>query len=179
MKFCLVKPPSYIDIRIFGCLCYAHKGTRVCGKFDERASRCVFLGYPFFQKRWRVYYLEHKEYFVSRDVVSNEDVFPYATPSPPVDNNIVHPSSFIDESHLAPRLSDPQEVHSPSFTNIIEDPSSEPVVVTTSEPATVTTSAPAIVTTSEHATITTLELATVLSFEPAAVYDLATATVRA
>lgn len=29
------KPPSYVDIYIFGCLCYAHKCTQVRGKFDE------------------------------------------------------------------------------------------------------------------------------------------------
>lgn len=75
--------PAYDYIRIFGCLCYAHKGTRSRDKFDERATRCVFLGYPYSQKGWRVYDLDRKEFFVSRDVVFNEAVFPFAIASLP------------------------------------------------------------------------------------------------
>ncbi|CAA7043512.1 unnamed protein product [Microthlaspi erraticum] len=79
------KKPMYERIHTFGCLCYAHEGTRKRVKFDERATRCVFLGYSHSQKGWRVYDLEREEYFVSRDVVFNEEVFPFASPmeSPP------------------------------------------------------------------------------------------------
>ncbi|KAL1226003.1 Retrovirus-related Pol polyprotein from transposon RE2 [Cardamine amara subsp. amara] len=44
------KPAAYKHLKFFGCLCYAHKGTRVRDKFDERTTRCVFLGYPYNQK---------------------------------------------------------------------------------------------------------------------------------
>lgn len=37
--------PNYDDIKVFGCLYYAHNHERNRDKFDARATRCVFLGY--------------------------------------------------------------------------------------------------------------------------------------
>ena len=44
------KRPSYAHIKTFGCLCYAHNHSRGRDKFDARAVRCMFLGYPNGQK---------------------------------------------------------------------------------------------------------------------------------
>ncbi|KAJ4812579.1 Retroelement pol polyprotein-like [Rhynchospora pubera] len=70
------EPPSYAPVRVFGCLCYAN--FRTSDKFESRSRKCVFVGYPFGQKGWRVYDLELKEFIVSRDVVFCEDNFPFA-----------------------------------------------------------------------------------------------------
>ncbi|KAA8515038.1 hypothetical protein F0562_018176 [Nyssa sinensis] len=70
--------PSYKHIQIFGCLCYVHNLNRDKDKFSSRSRRCVFVGYPFGKKGWRLYDLENGEYFVSRDVVFIETNFPYA-----------------------------------------------------------------------------------------------------
>lgn len=40
----------------------------------------MFVGYPFGKKGWRLYDLEKKEFFVSRDVVFKEDEFPFSVP---------------------------------------------------------------------------------------------------
>ncbi|KAJ4769875.1 Retroelement pol polyprotein-like [Rhynchospora pubera] len=71
------KPPSYNSMRIFGCLCYIKSHTS--DKFETRSRKCVFVGYPFGKKGWRVYDLETKEFIVSRDVVFCEDNFPYVS----------------------------------------------------------------------------------------------------
>ncbi|KAJ3687146.1 hypothetical protein LUZ61_016310 [Rhynchospora tenuis] len=71
------KPPSYSSMRIFGCLCYIKSHTS--DKFETRSRKCVFVGYPFGKKGWRVYDLETREFIVSRDVVFCEDNFPFVS----------------------------------------------------------------------------------------------------
>jgi len=58
--------PSYGHIKVFGTLTY---GKRSKDKFAPRGRRCLFVGYPFGQKGWKMFDLESHEYFVSRDVI--------------------------------------------------------------------------------------------------------------
>lgn len=70
--------PSYNEIRGFGTLCFARNNPHEKDKFSPRSRRCVFLGYPFGEKGWKVYHLETQEIFTSRDVVFDEATFPFA-----------------------------------------------------------------------------------------------------
>lgn len=72
--------PDLSLLRTFGCLCYAHNQPRVKDKFGPRSRRCIFLGYHNGKKGWKVFDLESKEVFKSRDVRFIEDSFPFATP---------------------------------------------------------------------------------------------------
>jgi len=69
--------PSYDHIRIFRCLCYVYTHQKRKGKFGARSQKCVFIGYPFGEKGWRVYDLDNGHIFTSRDVVFCEDHFPF------------------------------------------------------------------------------------------------------
>lgn len=65
------------SLRVFGSLCFAYNMDRTKDKFSPRAKRCVFVGYSFAQKGYRVYDLDTHMYFVTRDIVFKETIFPF------------------------------------------------------------------------------------------------------
>lgn len=71
------KRPEYNNIKLFGCLCFAHQVRRDKDKFGASSRKCIFVGYPFGKKGWELFDMDRKEFFVSRDVVFDETVFPY------------------------------------------------------------------------------------------------------
>ena len=73
------RKPDYNLLRVFGSACYVHRAARDKDKFGEHSRLCVFLGYPFGKKGYRVFDMEREEILVSRDVIFREDVFPFET----------------------------------------------------------------------------------------------------
>ena len=67
----LGKPPSFDNLKVFGCVAYAHVKQ---DKLDPRAKKCVFLGYPEGVKGYRLWSMEPGEakVIISRDVVFDE-----------------------------------------------------------------------------------------------------------
>lgn len=91
--------PSYKHLRVIGCLAYAHNLDHKGDKFTSRSRRCVLLGYPYGKKGWKLYDLERKVVFSSRDVVFREKIFPFANPtsSSPVKAVINAPVVHMDD----------------------------------------------------------------------------------
>lgn len=83
------KKPASEHLKVFGNLCYAHNQFRGGDKFEERSKRCVFMGYPYGEKAWRVVDLDKQNFFVSRDVVFCKTKFPYASISEKVEEDDV------------------------------------------------------------------------------------------
>ncbi|XP_013589183.1 PREDICTED: uncharacterized protein LOC106297500 [Brassica oleracea var. oleracea] len=76
--------PDYTQLRVFGSACYTHRQARDKDKFGEKSRLCIFVGYPFGKKGYKVFDMDRNEFIISRDVVFREDVFPYATCKEPV-----------------------------------------------------------------------------------------------
>ncbi|XP_074306524.1 uncharacterized protein LOC141641774 [Silene latifolia] len=77
-------------------------------KFAKRGRKCIFVGYPSDKKGWKMYDLETKSYFVSRDVVFYETVFPFSTtPSP----NVPSPTVVSDEPFNGSLSADESDTH--------------------------------------------------------------------
>lgn len=64
--------PVVSNLRVFGCLVYAHIPKDERQKFDSKARRCVFLGYGTTTKAYRLFDIERRRVFHSRDVIFDE-----------------------------------------------------------------------------------------------------------
>ena len=65
------RPADYSVLRIFGCPAYAHVRD---GKLDPWAKKCIFIGYAYGVKGYRLWCIEpgSQGFLVSRDVIFHE-----------------------------------------------------------------------------------------------------------
>ncbi|XP_052627643.1 uncharacterized protein LOC128134208 [Lactuca sativa] len=68
--------PTFDNLRIFGCLCFATKLT-VLDKFSLRSEKYVWIGYSQDKKGYKLLSLDSGFTFFSRDVKFYESVFPF------------------------------------------------------------------------------------------------------
>ncbi|CAA7022736.1 unnamed protein product [Microthlaspi erraticum] len=130
------KVPDYTHLRVFGSLCYSHNQAHKGDKFASRSRKCVFIGYPYGKKGWRLFDLEKQEFFVSRDVVFFENQFPFSDEPQNITTTIsneegvlwapISTGPFVEEENrpnnsLSPLVS---PIETPIEENIMSTPSS-------------------------------------------------------
>ncbi|GJY97852.1 ribonuclease H-like domain-containing protein [Tanacetum coccineum] len=96
--------PKLYHLRSFGCLCYSSVLNN-SDKVSTRSEKCVLISFSTTKMTYKVYSLESKLVFYSRDVKFYEIVFPFKINSSLQsieenhDNNINN-LNFFDEKHL-------------------------------------------------------------------------------
>ena len=62
-------PTTYLALKIFGCSAYSHADS---GKLEPRSMKCIFLGYEFGVKGYKLWCQEIKKLVISRGVIFYE-----------------------------------------------------------------------------------------------------------
>jgi hypothetical protein len=77
----LDRTPDYQNLRIFGCACWPCLRPYNTKKLQFRSLRCVFLGYSNMHKGFKCLDPATGRIYISRDVIFDESVFPFASTS--------------------------------------------------------------------------------------------------
>ena len=64
--------PKVNHLRVFGCVAYSHISKEERHKLDPKAKKCVLLGYGMATKGYRLYDINERRVFYSRDVIFDE-----------------------------------------------------------------------------------------------------------
>lgn len=127
---------------MFGSPCYAAVTTPHKDKFAPCSLKCIFLGYPFATKGYKVLDLDTRKVFISRDVVFVESCFPFQNTSLISQNSVLftptktssadEPLFFDDDSSSQDTIHHNVEQHSSnSLDNTHSGPSCRPVRIKT------------------------------------------------
>jgi transposase InsO family protein len=114
------KHPDYSSLRTFGCACWPNMRPYNSRKLEFRSKRCVFLGYSHKHKGYKCLDPSDGRVYISRDVIFDEHVFPFASMHPNVG------AQLKAELALLPDLFDPSSSCGGSFTSDQEADSSLP-----------------------------------------------------
>jgi hypothetical protein len=66
------KEPSLTHIKVFGCDACVHVPKENRSKLDKKAEKCIFIGYKYGLKGYKIWNPETKKVVYSRDVVFRE-----------------------------------------------------------------------------------------------------------
>ncbi|KAI3751228.1 hypothetical protein L2E82_22276 [Cichorium intybus] len=79
LKCLYQKDPSYLDLKVFGCLCFPLFPSTTIHKLQPRSTPCVFLGHPLSQRGYKCFDMSTNKIIISRHVMFDETKFPFSS----------------------------------------------------------------------------------------------------
>jgi hypothetical protein len=98
------RTPDYTFLCTFGCVCWPHLHPYNSRKVEFGSKQCIFLGYSDMHKGYKCLEVSTSRVYISRDVIFDEEVFPFATLHPNAgahlhsEINRLHPTLFSVDS---------------------------------------------------------------------------------
>jgi histone deacetylase 1/2 len=89
--------PDYSSLRVFGCACWPNLRPFNSRKLQFRSKRCAFLGYSPLHKGYKCLDISTGRVYISRDVVFDEGVFPFASLHENAGARLRHEISLLPE----------------------------------------------------------------------------------
>lgn len=125
------KPPDFSFLKVFGCSCFPLLRPYHNQKFQFRSAECIFLGYSANHKGYKCLDATGR-LFVSKDVIFNENAFPYPNLFPTkltkqpatactlqplgvVPFNIAQPTTFPNPTATSPSPNPPNSPYTTSL----------------------------------------------------------------
>jgi len=93
--------PDYSFLRVFGCACWPNLRPYNTTKLQFRSKRCVFLGYSNSHKGFKCLDPSVGRVYISRDIVFDENVFPFSELHPNAGARLRAEISLLPESLLS------------------------------------------------------------------------------
>ncbi|KAJ0925897.1 putative RNA-directed DNA polymerase [Helianthus annuus] len=129
--------PTLSHLRNFGCLCFSTVLNET-DKFAYHADKCVLIGYSNVKKGYKLWNLDEKKVFYSRDVKLYESVYPFKTKNwnerdLGINNELDHTNFFDCYETFTPSISqspNDEERESGSHDILIDD--QQPIYSSTS-----------------------------------------------
>lgn len=87
----LGQKPDYSFFKVFGCACWPNLCPYNAHKLSFRSHKCVFLGYSPSHKGYKCLHVPSSRVYISRDVIFDEHVFPFAN----MPHTLATPSSSL------------------------------------------------------------------------------------
>jgi histone deacetylase 1/2 len=95
------KDPEYTDLRVFGSACWPNLRPFNTRKLEFRSKPCVFLGFSNLHKGYKCLDPKDGRVYISRDVIFDEHIFPFASLHPNVGTRL-RAEILLLPNHLYP-----------------------------------------------------------------------------
>jgi histone deacetylase 1/2 len=117
--------PNYAALHTFGCACWRNLRPYNKCKLAFYSKQCVFLGYSPLHKGVKCLYVSIGHVYISRDVVFDENVFPFLALHPNAGTHLKQDILLLPSSTTPPQEDDANSndhiVPIVSSTNVLQD----------------------------------------------------------